>query len=164
MLRYRFVTASALAAAGMLVMAPTVQAAPVNFAASSASPAPQPPAIKELFSPVLPCNPNTTLGQEGCAEHLVLADDKQLTQDVKVIFGLLSTSSGRRDFVSAQTSWLAYRTKDCTSQSDVYQGGTEQPVVYGNCLANDDASRRLDLKSFYVLLTQDLGSKAPAFP
>ena len=93
----------------------------------------------------------------------MLADDKQLTQDVKVIFGLLSTSSGRRDFVSAQTSWLAYRTKDCTSQSDVYQGGTGQPVVYGNCLANDDASRRLDLKSFYVLLTQDLGSKAPAF-
>ena len=38
MLRYRFVAVSALAAAGMLIMAPTVQAATVNFAAEQCRP------------------------------------------------------------------------------------------------------------------------------
>ncbi len=36
MLRYRFAAVSALVGAGMLIMAPTVQAATLNFTASSA--------------------------------------------------------------------------------------------------------------------------------
>ena len=164
MRRYQPIVVSALVAAGILLTAAASQAATRDTAGNTASQGLQPPAIKERFSPVLPCSPNTTIGQEGCAERLVLADDKQLTRDTTAIFHLLHTASARRDFVAAQSSWLTYRTKDCTSQSDAYQGGTEQPVSYANCLANDDVARRLDLKTFYVVLTQGLGSKAPAFP
>jgi uncharacterized protein YecT (DUF1311 family) len=153
-----------LVAISTLLMAPTAAGATTrDIVQTGSSQLLHPPAIKELFSPVLPCNPDTTVGQEGCAERMVLADDKQLTRDIEVIFQMLRTASARRDFVAAQTSWINYRTKDCASQSDIYQGGTEQPVVYGDCLANDDVSRRLDLKSFYDGLSQGLGSKAPAF-
>jgi uncharacterized protein YecT (DUF1311 family) len=162
MRRYKLIVVSALVAAGVLLTAGASQAA--TRAENTSSQGLQPPPIKERFSPVLPCSPNTTVGQEGCGERLVLADDKLLTRDTTVIFHLLHTASARRDFVSAQTSWLTYRTKDCTSQSDVYQGGTEQPVYYANCLASNDVARRLDLKTFYVVLTQRLGPKAPAFP
>jgi uncharacterized protein YecT (DUF1311 family) len=123
----------------------------------------EPPIITENFSPVLPCNDNTTLGQEGCAEQKVVALDRQLNADVKVVFGLLADDAARRDFVAAQTAWIKYRSADCNSQSDVYQGGTEQPVVYGLCLASDDASRRLEIKGFFTELTQDRAT-VPRFP
>ncbi|MGD0809623.1 MAG: lysozyme inhibitor LprI family protein [Acidimicrobiales bacterium] len=120
------------------------------------------PVITEHFEPVLPCNQNTTLGQEGCGEHEVLAADKQLNADVKIVFALLGNAAARA-FVTAETTWMTYRTEDCTSQSDIYQGGTELPVVYAYCLASDDSSRRQDLKAFYAGLTQGM-AKAPKFP
>ncbi|HXW78807.1 MAG TPA: lysozyme inhibitor LprI family protein, partial [Acidimicrobiales bacterium] len=115
------------------------------------------------FRPVLPCNEGTTLGQEGCAEHEVVALDRQLDADVRIVFGLLADDAARRDFIAAQMAWTRYRSADCNSQSDVYQGGTEQPVVYGLCLATDDASRRQDIKGFFAQLTQDRAT-VPKFP
>jgi len=82
---------------------------------------------------------------------------------VEVIFGLLKGGSSRRDFVAAQTSWLAYRDADCQSQSDLHSGGSEQPVVYVLCLAADDALRRQDLKGFFKGLAEGL-QNAPVFP
>lgn len=82
------------------------------------------PVVTEHFKPILACNPNTTVGMEGCGEHKVFAADRQLNADVKVIFDLVKGGASRRDFVSAQTTWLSYRNADCKSQSDVYSGGT----------------------------------------
>ena len=118
--------------------------------------------IHEDFKPILACNPNTTVGMEGCAEHKVLAADAQLDADVKAIFDLLS-GRALRDFVAGQEAWLTYRSADCRSQSDVYEGGTEQPVVYGYCLASDDSARRQDLRRFFASLVQGL-EKQPSFP
>jgi uncharacterized protein YecT (DUF1311 family) len=119
--------------------------------------------ITEVFKPVLPCDEGTTVGQEGCGERQVLAADRRLNGDVKAIFGLLGDVAAARDFVTAETAWLTYRNQDCTSQSDVYQGGSEQPVAYVYCLAADDVSRRQDLKGFFEALTQGL-AKVPKFP
>jgi uncharacterized protein YecT (DUF1311 family) len=141
--------------AGSLVHAPDHHPA--------AAPVLEPPIITESFRPVLPCNANTTLGQEGCAEHEVVALDRQLDADVKVVFGLLGDDAARRDFIAAQAAWTRYRNTDCNSQSDVYEGGTEQPVVYGLCLASDDASRRQGIKAFFAELTQDRAT-VPKFP
>jgi uncharacterized protein YecT (DUF1311 family) len=118
--------------------------------------------ITEPFKRALACNPNTTVGMEGCGEQKLAAADHQLNADVKVIYSLVSGAS-RRDFVAAQLRWQTYRTADCKSQSDVYSGGTEAPVVYVLCLAADDKLRRQDLKGFFAGLTQGKG-KAPAFP
>ncbi len=164
MRRYQPIALSAFIVLGFFLATSPAQAAPRLQAGGSGSAQPlRPPAITENFLPVLPCNPNTTVGQEGCEERRVLADDKRLTADMKAIFRLLGTSSSRRDFLSAQATWLTYRDQDCASQSDAYQGGTEQPVLYASCLASDDVSRRADLSSFYDVLTQGLGSKV-AFP
>ena len=113
------------------------------------------PVVTEDFKPVLPCNQNTTIGQEGCGEHEVLAADRELNADVKIIFDLLGKAPDGA-FVAAQTSWVTYRTEDCTSQADIYQGGTELPVAYVYCLASDDTSRRADLKAFFAGVTQGM--------
>ena len=125
--------------------------------------APQPPVITEPFRPVLACDHGTTLGQEGCGEREVLARDAQLNADVRVIFGLLGEGTPKMDFVRAQVAWLAYRHADCTSQSDAYLGGTEQPVAYVDCLASADAARRRDLVGFYGLLVQGM-DRPPRLP
>jgi len=124
--------------------------------------APTPPLATEPLSTALPCNQRTQLGLDGCADRKLLAADKLLNADIVVVWHLLG-GSARNDFVSAQDAWLKYRNADCKSQSDVYQGGTAQPMQYLLCLAEDDASRRLDLKGFYDLLTQDM-SFPPKFP
>jgi uncharacterized protein YecT (DUF1311 family) len=126
-------------------------------------PALRPPVITEAFKPVLACNENTTIGQEGCGERQVLAADKRLDGDVSVIFTLLRDNAAVRSFVTAETTWLTYRNEDCASQSDVYQGGSEQPVAEVYCLATDDVSRRQDLKGFLEALAQGL-AKVPKFP
>jgi uncharacterized protein YecT (DUF1311 family) len=148
--------------AGLVLGISTAAGAPPRNAARSAGSA-GPPVITENFKPVLACNPNNTIGMEGCGERRVIAADSELNADVKVIFELLKGGTARRDFVSAQTTWLAYRNADCRSQSDAYSGGSEQPVLYVDCLAGDDSARRADLKGFFALLTQDR-ENVPKFP
>jgi uncharacterized protein YecT (DUF1311 family) len=157
----RAVPVAVLVIAGLVVADATAAGASPPHGGAAIATA-NPPVITEVFKPVLPCNANTTVGMEGCGEHKVLSADRQLNADVKVIFNLTSASS-RQDFVVAQAKWLAYRTADCQSQSDVYHGGTEQPVVYVYCLAADDGARRQDLKGFFRALTQGL-TTVPRFP
>ena len=123
----------------------------------------RPPVISEPFKPILACNQNTTIGQEGCGERQVLAADRRLDGDVRLIFSLLRDNTAVRSFVTAETTWLTYRNEDCASQSDVYEGGSEQPVAYVYCLTTDDESRRQDLQSFFKALAQGL-AKVPMFP
>jgi uncharacterized protein YecT (DUF1311 family) len=160
MLRCKPIVAGAFAAFSVLL---AVGMAPPAGATTTAA-GPVLPAITEQFRPLLPCNPDTTVGQEGCGERRVVAADKQLMSDAKLIFQRLHSTSARRDFVAAQTTWLAYRKADCQSQSDAYQGGTAQPVAYVSCLASADLARRLDLKGFYAVLTQGQGPNVPTFP
>jgi len=118
--------------------------------------------ITEAFKPVLACHPGTTVGTEGCSERKVLAADARLDADAKVILSLISRSA-RHNFVTAQTAWLAYRDADCQSQSAVYQGGSERPIVYAECLASDDSARRQDLEGFFASLAYQL-TTPPRFP
>jgi uncharacterized protein YecT (DUF1311 family) len=134
-------------------------------AVATAAPAhrPGPPLVTEQIGSPLPCNQKSQLGVDGCAEHKLLAADKVLNADITVLWDLLPGAKERQDFAGAQRAWVAYRAKDCNSQSDVYQGGTAQPMEYTLCLASDDNSRRQDLHNFYALLTQGT-SKPPRFP
>lgn len=123
----------------------------------------KPPLVTEDFGKPPKCNPNTTIGQAGCGERKVLADDKVMNADITVVFKLLSSRRAQQDFMTAQDDWVRYRKADCVSQSDVYLGGTEQGVIYVYCLAAQDQARRADLKTLYKDFSQGL-SHPPKFP
>jgi uncharacterized protein YecT (DUF1311 family) len=126
-------------------------------------PAPKPPVIPEPWNPPFPCNQQSNLGIQGCAERKVDSLDARIEAEVKLLFRFLYDNASRRDLVSAQIAWLAYRAADCASQSDEFEGGTQQPVEYILCFAVDDQSRTTDLRSFYADLVQ--GRKdVPKFP
>jgi uncharacterized protein YecT (DUF1311 family) len=145
---------------GVAVLAPATQALGQQHGTHAPSASPQIPVVTEPTGPS-PCNQQTQIGLDGCASQKVAAADKLLNADIKVVWNFLQPSA-RTDFVNAQATWVKYRRADCISQSDVYQGGSAQPMEYLLCLTGDDALRRQDLKGFYGLLTQ--GRSAPKFP
>ena len=110
-----------------------------------------PPVVRERFTP-LSCGGTpghrTTLQMEGCAEQQILALDQKINADDVVVWHLLVSASGRADFASAIRSWLAYRRADCVSVSDVFQGGSEEPVAYAQCVVARDRARLADLGRF----------------
>ena len=122
-----------------------------------------PPVITEHFT-TLPCNKNTTIGMEGCAERLLLAADHRLNDQVVIVFGLFHSKGQKATFVAAETSWFTYRGTDCQSYAAIFEGGSIAPVAYANCEVQVDKSRSQDLHSFYEELTQGQGSNVPAWP
>jgi uncharacterized protein YecT (DUF1311 family) len=156
-------------AAGLIgagVIGGGVTAVPAGAATVSAAvvaPAPKPPVITENFNPPFACNQKSNLGVQGCAERQVDTGDARINAEVKLLFRVLYDNASRRALVTAEHAWLAYRGADCTSQSDEYEGGSQQPIAYLQCLAADDRSRSTDLKGFYQALTAGRHN-VPAFP
>ena len=150
------------AAIAMLAGLSTVSG-PAAAVSTTKPPAPKPPVIPEPWNPPFACNQQSNFGIEGCIERDIDSKDKRVVAEIRLLFRLVYDDASRRDLVNAQSAWLAYRTADCTSQSDEYEGGTEQPVAYLACLAVDDQSRSADLKGFYSVLVQDQPNP-PKFP
>ncbi|MCU1363033.1 MAG: hypothetical protein JWM55_861 [Acidimicrobiaceae bacterium] len=124
---------------------------------------PKPPFITEHFTR-LPCNKNTTIGLEGCAEDHLLKADARLNQQVATVFELFRTHAQKLEFVTAETSWFAFRKDDCRSLAAIYEGGSIAPLAYAECEVRDDVARSADLHSFYVELTQGDNVNVPPWP
>ena len=84
---------------------------------------------------------------EGCAEQQILETDAQINALARSIFPRLRNAAARRRFNAAQRAWLGYRRADCRSMSDIFQGGTEAPVVAAQCDVARNATRIKDLRT-----------------
>jgi uncharacterized protein YecT (DUF1311 family) len=125
----------------------------VILLATAAAPAVlEPPVISESFT-LLPCpaKPKTTLDSEGCAEHRIVRSDRAINAEVRTIFALLETRRSRSAqvrFVRGERAWLVYRRTVCASRADVYEGGSEGPVVFAECEAGKNAVHLKELRIF----------------
>jgi len=104
------------------------------------------PILREKFT-LLPCNASTTIGMEGCAEHQIVALDEKINQLRGQIFTLLHDSSAKRRFIVAETDWQTYRQAACASVADVYEGGSQSPVVFAQCEVQLDQQHRTNLSN-----------------
>jgi uncharacterized protein YecT (DUF1311 family) len=114
---------------------------PAALAVSAPTP---PPNISEAFT-LLPCNRNTTIGLEGCAEHQVAALDARIDVAQRHLFGVLRSSANQVQFELAASDWNNYRSSTCLSTADAYTGGSIEPVAYANCLVLIDRQRLAQL-------------------
>ena len=114
-----------------------------------------PPVIHESFT-ALPCpsKPTSTLDLEGCAEQRILRTDRRIDAVARSIFAHLFDDAARRRFVAGQRAWLAYRSADCASMSDQYEGGTLAGLVAASCTADRSVQRLKDLTAFDKLLAK----------
>ncbi len=150
-------------AAGALAPFAVGAAALSAAGAPAAGARPRPPVVHEVFSPTLPCDHRTTVGELGCEEHALLAADARIDREVAVIFPLLHDDAARRRLVRAEVAWLAFRVADCASQSDIYEGGSQAAVAAAACAVYDDGARSADLRRFYDGLVQGRSTSA-TFP
>jgi uncharacterized protein YecT (DUF1311 family) len=129
----------------LATLAALALAAPLSAAATALSP----PVIHESFT-LLACprHPQSTLALEGCAEHRIVATDHRIDAVAAMIFRRLFDDAARRHLIAAQSAWLAYRSADCTSRSDQYEGGTLAGLVAAQCTADQSAQRLKDLQQF----------------
>lgn len=152
------VTAACVTAAVAVTLV-AVSAAAWGAAAGGAARAPaklEAPVITETFTP-LPCagkpNARDTQQQEGCAEQQILKTDAVINAIAKSIFDRLADAGAKGRFITAQEAWITYRRADCLSVSDVFEGGTQAPVLDAQCSASRNAQRITDLRTFLT----DLG-------
>jgi len=143
-----------------LVLALTITA--LAASASGATGKLSPPVIREKFT-VLPCNHETTVGLEGCAEGQLLATDHRINVEVALLFRVLDGATQRRSFVTSEDLWFKYRDADCQSVASIYGGGTLAPVEFADCEVLDNESRSVDLLGHYELVEQG-SSSPPAWP
>ena len=147
----KLVGASAVAAVvASVALAQAASAAPAHGAKLSA------PVIHEKFTP-LPCtgkpSSRTTIQQLGCAEQQILKSDKQIDALSASIFSRLHDDAARRRFIAGAKAWLAYRRADCASRSDIFEGGSQAPVVDAQCQSLRNTTRIKDLRTFKSDLT-----------
>ena len=139
----RIFAAAGLAAAVLAVAAGAATAATLKA-----------PTIKESFTPLTCTHDGTTLGDEGCAEQKIVKSDKQIDALNAQIFAKLSTSSAKKDFISAHRAWFKYREAYCLSESDVFQGGTEAGILDANCAVDVNTDHVKKLKGFLADLKE----------
>ena len=111
----------------------------------------KPPVIRESFTP-LPCSGTpsnrTTVQQEGCAEQRIVKTDMTIDTLNKAIFAKLGDDLARRRFNAGHRAWLAYRSKYCLSLSDVFEGGSQAPVLDAQCAGRINSQHIKDLRGF----------------
>ena len=90
----------------------------------------------------------------GCAEKAILRTDRAINAKVKTIFGLMRTRAARRSFISSERAWLRYRNASCTAQASFYDGGSGQPVAYGDCILARNRTHLRDLADLKTTLSQ----------
>jgi uncharacterized protein YecT (DUF1311 family) len=99
--------------------------------------------IPEAFT-LLPCpagTPETTLAMEGCAEHRIVALDKQVMSTAQAVYASLPSDLAKRRLLTSQRVWIARRHAVCLRASNAYAGGTLAPVAFANCEVRQDRRR-----------------------
>jgi urease subunit beta len=96
-------------------------------------------------------SPQTQLDMNFCADQRYQASDAALNAAWGPAFAFAKQIGQGDALLSAQRQWLAYRDAACAVHITPYAGGSIQPLIYSNCLADvTDARTRmlLDFRSF----------------
>ncbi|MEM7726816.1 MAG: lysozyme inhibitor LprI family protein [Cyanobacteria bacterium P01_A01_bin.45] len=92
-------------------------------------------------------NPQTTLEMKICAGRTYEAADKKLNRVYRQLKPKLRTSQQKK-LVNAQLAWIQFRDKSCAFEATEAEGGTLEPILKLNCLADTTQQRTKDLQRY----------------
>ena len=99
------------------------------------------------------CNsPQTTLEMRVCAGQSYEKADRKLNQVYRQLKPRLGNSQQNR-LINAQRAWIQFRDKSCKFEGDFAEGGTLQPVLEMNCLADVTEQRVKDLERYLEIVS-----------
>ncbi|HEY5072199.1 MAG TPA: lysozyme inhibitor LprI family protein [Caulobacteraceae bacterium] len=84
------------------------------------------------------CPGETQMEMNACAAATLKAADAKLA----VAYAKLDPTPQRQ---AAELAWIAYRDAECRYEASVYQGGSIQPMVLANCMAERAKARTAEL-------------------
>lgn len=96
-------------------------------------------------------NPQTTLEMRVCAGESYGKADKKLNQVYRQLKPKLGARQQKR-LVNAQLAWIKFRDKSCAFEGAFAEGGTLQPVLKLNCLADFTKQRVKDLQRYLQIV------------
>ncbi|MEO1620536.1 MAG: lysozyme inhibitor LprI family protein [Cyanobacteria bacterium J06632_3] len=94
-------------------------------------------------------NPQTQLEMNQCAAAEYAQADRQLNQTYEMLQASLS-DPGKQALTQAELAWIGFRDLDCAFARAQYAGGSIEPLIYNDCLANRTDIRTTELKSIQL--------------
>ena len=123
----------------------------IGCLATKAQAADQPPTLPTKAAPnsvaLFPCpaKPISTVEIEACQAKQLLRIDRDFNKQVAILWPILDTR-GRRAFIRAHRAWLVYRDQECEARARSRLGGTERPIIYGQCETQLTVARLKEVK------------------
>ncbi|OIP71318.1 MAG: hypothetical protein AUK43_06500 [Oscillatoriales cyanobacterium CG2_30_40_61] len=100
------------------------------------------------ISQTVQCQPDgNTLEMRKCASDQYQIADQKLNQTYQKLIGQLSPERKKR-LIEAQRAWISFRDKTCSFESSQVLGGTAEPLLLTQCLANVTQQRVRDLQNY----------------
>ncbi|MDY6897908.1 MAG: lysozyme inhibitor LprI family protein [Cyanobacteriota bacterium] len=96
-------------------------------------------------------SPQTTYEMKVCAGISYEAADKKLNQVYRQLKPRLGRSQQNK-LVDAQLTWIQFRDKTCAFSGAFAEGGTLEPVLKINCLADVTERRVKDLQGYLEIV------------
>ena len=88
----------------------------------------------------------TTAGQEGCLGRAIRITTRQIKIQRNQVRRQLD-HRGKTLFSRAEAAWARYRVSACTSEADVYRGGSEAPVEFASCILAHERAHLRELRT-----------------
>ena len=106
------------------------------------------------------CNDQATMNQ--CAAQQNVAADKELnTLYQQITSRLKSNPDSKKQLVSAQRAWVAFRDAECKFSASGVEGGSVYPLIYSNCVTELTRARVATFKTYLKCQEGDLGCPVP---
>lgn len=105
----------------------------------------------EIAQKVNCSSPQTTYEMKVCAGISYESADKKLNQVYRQLKPRLGRSQQKK-LVNAQLSWIQFRNKSCAFEGAFAEGGTLEPVLRINCLADVTEKRVDDLERYLGII------------
>lgn len=96
-------------------------------------------------------NPQTTLEMRHCASENYGKADNKLNKVYQELKPKLRASQQKK-LVAAQVAWIQFRDKSCAFEATEAEGGTLEPIIKLNCLADVTEQRVKDLERYLNLV------------
>jgi len=97
-----------------------------------------------------------------CAAQQNTAADKELNALYQQITSRLkSNPDSKKQLVSAQRAWIAFRDAECKFSASGVEGGSVYPLIYSNCVTELTRARVATFKTYLKCQEGDLGCPVP---
>jgi uncharacterized protein YecT (DUF1311 family) len=97
-----------------------------------------------------------------CAAQQNVAADKELNALYQQITSRLkSNPDSKKQLVSAQRAWVAFRDAECKFSASGVEGGSVYPLIYSNCTTELTKARVATFKTYLKCQEGDLGCPVP---